>query len=346
MWRWRSMPVLNLIGVSLSLLMADVQAAPTSAGPTSTQEAQTIWLEGKRAFDESRLSEAAQNLQRLVDRYPGDPHQNDAMEILGETYLQLNQATRAIPLLLAAVDTHPREGRGQKTRLILGEAYLVAKKYDEALLIVQEIEKVLNQANLNSTNPATLRSESVLLKGRTLLAKNHLERAQLSLLSLESELPRLEELDLRDRIYAFRLQLGLSQCTRITTPGPLTERQVQDQMERSATCLIEKIAAAKPLFLTKNPKIKVSLPELVGTAFKALRATYRQPAAPPELKNRKRTSKELSKYRSELSLLLKPIYQGTISQVRELLETWNGQTPSSDPNRFNPVLKVLEKLDA
>ncbi len=340
MWRWRLMPVLILIQANLNLLIPNTYASPTSAGPTSTEEAQIIWHEGKEAFLGSRFTEATQNLQRLMDRYPADPHRDEALEILGTAYYRLGDTQRSIPLLLAALDAQDSEIRGQQLRLLLGKTYLLAGKYDEALLAVNGIEKASPQLEL----PQNLRSEATLLKGQALFEKNHLDRAHLAILSLESELPQIHDTDLQNRIYSFRLQVGLMKCARISTAGPLTELQVKDQTERRANCLLDQVIAAKPLFFAKNAKTPDGLIKPLKLAFEGLQEIYRHPPTPPELKDRKRTHTELARYRAELGMLLEPIFKKTLSQAQELLQKWKTGAPVMETELLSTLLNALKKM--
>ena len=56
---------INLPVVTTSL------AVETSNGPTSPQEADILWNDGQKAFEKGQYQDAINDLQRLVDRYPG-----------------------------------------------------------------------------------------------------------------------------------------------------------------------------------------------------------------------------------------------------------------------------------
>jgi hypothetical protein len=281
-----------------------------------------------------------------MDRYPGDPHQTEAMEILGETYLQLELPTQATPLLLAAAALHPREAQGLKLKLLAGESYLAAQKYDEALLTVQEIERTENDPEFAKVLTKDLFAQAILLKGRTHLAKNNFNHAQLSIVSLEGQIPQLTSPEVKTQIYRFLLEMGLMQCAKISTPGQMKETQIKKQMQRRSICIIEKMATSKPLFLEKNPKTQAFLSQQIMTALGELKKIYRHPPAPPDTQGQKRTRQELTRYRSELSLLLRPIYRETVSQARELLENWKSQSPPEGLESLANFLKDLRALDA
>lgn len=354
MWLWRSIKICNrasapesiLTGVLLSLLGSSFlaqpsYAIPTSSGPTSADEARIIWQEGKQAYLESRYLDVAHYLQRLVDRYPGHSNGDEATELLGVAYYHLNQPARAIPLLLATIQSHSRELRGQRVRIILGKTYLLDRRADEALLTVREIE----QFSANGSGSRDILFESTLLKGQSFFQKGDLDRAQLALKSLEQDSPQIQDPALLSQFYGFRFELGVDGCRKISKSGPLSELQVQQQLTSRSTCLLEKLEEIHPLFLIRDRETLKKTPARIITAFEELAQTYRHlPPPPPLAQKKKRTQKELQRYTEELELWIKPKIKSTLAQAQDLVLQWQSEAKGVARDSLNEVLNGLKNL--
>lgn len=341
MWRWRLIQIQILVSAGLLATNSLAFAVNTSTGPTSQEEAQFIWTEGKKAYSNSRFQEATQYLQRLLDRYPGDSHLGETTELLGISYFRLNQPQKAIPLLQATISVHGQDLGSQNVRLVLGKSYLSLKKFDEALLVIQEIQ----QAPKASTLSVDLISESTLIKGQALFAKNHLDRARLALLNLESDRTKINNPLLREQIGLFKLQLELEACRLISKSGGLSELQVKHQVEKRTECLIETLSRSKSLFSAKNSDIQKSASIEIENAFRNLKLACLNPPSPDGSHRKKRTRKELERYQAELAFLLKPLYKRAVAQAQDLLQTWKAGSPTEEGDLASSVVDALNRPD-
>src|SRR5690242_18744119 len=88
MWLWRS--------VVMFLLVSSSYGAPTSLGPTSNEEAEILWKQGQSALQNSEFQDAANSLQRFVDRYPSKPGYLKAHLLLGKALFGLGKAQESL----------------------------------------------------------------------------------------------------------------------------------------------------------------------------------------------------------------------------------------------------------
>src|SRR5690242_3498514 len=99
MWPWLLAPCLILnnsicsfAGEKTNPAKAEPPIHASSTGPTSRQDADIVWKEGREAFDRGDFDTAAFQLQRLVDRYPGERGYLDAHLILGKCRIELKES--------------------------------------------------------------------------------------------------------------------------------------------------------------------------------------------------------------------------------------------------------------
>lgn len=84
------------------------------------------YLAARKLYDEHRLDEARQSLQRSLQRSPSDP---DLNTLMGGVLLEMGQAEQAIYFLERAVSQSPE---GSISRAILGEAQMHSGRLDAA----------------------------------------------------------------------------------------------------------------------------------------------------------------------------------------------------------------------
>jgi tetratricopeptide (TPR) repeat protein len=302
-----------------------LHAAPTSQGPTSDQEAETLWKESQVALRESRLQDAVAYLERYVDRYPGKPGYLDAQLLLGQVQLELGHAEEALKPLKYFIHASHNPNDVAKARIALGNSYLKLGKFHEAHLTSIEIERTRNSKKLNSD----VYLESRLLAAQALLGLKQNSKAIDILNSAEKQLTERHSAKIKAQTYGLQLTVKIKTCEKFPSKGPLDELQTRDQLNRRGICLLEGLLQFHKILKTEDLRA-------AGTAALQLKNTYDSyfqsclhPPVPLQLPHRKRTLKEQKQYQAELANLLVQDCQKKSQDASELLNTWKPQLATS-----------------
>ena len=306
--------------------------SPTSVGPTSPEEARLLLSDGNDAFEARNYEDAAVKLKRLVARYPGYPGYLPAHLTLGRALLALNRPEEAVAPLkyyVSASKTPKARGWG---RVYLARAYLLTGKPREALSMSGEIEreKILPGGvggAKTDAEAADLVAESLLIRARALMA---LERDAEALTAVTSA----RKLDpwrpgTRGESAGLELELVLRSCARMSTPGPLAEDQVRNQLERRGVCLSESLIPLRTIAETGD---KTSLEEATKAELKAwenFSQACANPPKPPENlpdKKKKRTPEQLKEYFKELDQVLREDCRKRAASALGILAEWSYPT--------------------
>lgn len=268
---------LLLIGLPLLLLepVAKADAAapstsspalnPTSLGSTHEAEAQFLWTEGLELFESADYQEATRVLKRLVDRYPAHPKNLQALALLGQSYLYAGHVEKAIAPLRTVVEASPPKNEAAlSARIHLAQAYLAAKKPEQAMLTLFE---VLELTKGRAASDATI-LRAALVKARAELSLQKAEQARATLDSVLKQIPELETSlpttpPIKTEAAEVELDWRLAQCQSLKGRGRQTEAQIINSIEKQGTCLQEglliwnqiQIAARKADFERATQKI-------------------------------------------------------------------------------------------
>ncbi|MGZ3688646.1 MAG: tetratricopeptide repeat protein, partial [Bdellovibrionota bacterium] len=191
MWLW--LWAVLIFTTSHNPLAAEAKAPPippTSVGPTSAEEAEVLWREGRNSFDAGEYRDAVSDLQRLIDRYPGFAGFREAHLLVGRARLKLGEPARAIAPIQFYIQGAAEDPDVFRAKLSLARAYVGTRQFHEAELLCEELERKFEHAMVTSPD---LRGENLLLKAQALIGVNHDDRARMSLDSAKGYLasPRI-----------------------------------------------------------------------------------------------------------------------------------------------------------
>ncbi len=335
MWPW-PLVLLALASASISAPFTLAFAAETSSGPTSPDEAEILWKEGTAALDAKDFVQAANHLQRLVDRYPGAKGYLKAHLHLGVARLEMKQAERALAPLKYYVNAAGKTPDGVIGRLELGRAYLAAGKKHEALLTAMELDRLTKLKSLGAR-----RADALVFKSRALMALNRDSEARLALdaaSKLASE-PGAE-LATRGRTAETDLELKLRQCEKLPGKGPVDESQLRDRIGRRGQCLVESVMLLKSTLDIGHELTATRASEEAADAWIRYFDTCSNPPRPPG----KRTAAQLKTYHEELKTALVSDCLGRVSQARSLISEWKGGLQPPIASSADYVIRTLDRL--
>lgn len=298
----------------------------SDTGARSDEEANVLWQDAQKLKQEGKLKEAAAGLERFIARYPAAPGFTEAHGLLGETYLLLNQPSKALKPLQFALEANasssPTRASLQLTRT---EGLLMLKRWHEALLSANE---VLQKA---PENPE-LRAHASLLKGEALAGLKEKLRAQPALDSARGEFSAGLTPELKLHAFMLELELKLYDCSLLPSKGALSEDQVRDQMNRRGLCVLEGVQKYLQLFKQPSSEARVltKATDLLVAAFNlhSLKCKNPPPPLPLITENgpKTRTAVQLKRYRAELAFSLAKECRANFKQAEEALNSI--ETPS------------------
>lgn len=329
MSRWLLATALRLsliLSLALSLSWGPMHAAlaaPTSLGPTSAEEAEILWKDGRSAFQKKKYQDAINLLQRLIDRYPGHPGYLESHKLMGEACIRNGDPERGLPYLRHYVEGTRNPTEIAQGGLALGEAYLALKKFTEAFLIAEGFEKGEGPYSLKKTleNQPILQGRTLLLKSRALIGLDQDERALAAWDSASKVLKPLKSLKSlkSDETFEVRLILKTRSCDRFPSAGPLDEAQVKDQLLRRSTCLKEALLLYRDhITSTDSPSAK-NASAIILDSFAGLVHACKEPPMPPRLTPKERTPEQLKRYREELSAALRADCRRALEESADLV---------------------------
>jgi tetratricopeptide (TPR) repeat protein len=328
MWRWRL--------VLLILITHTSFGAPTSLGPTSEEEAATLWREGRLAMDDSRFQDAVNSLERMVARYAGKPGYLEAHLLLGEALLELGKSEMAVVPLKYYITANPNQLNSARARIALGHSYLNLNKLHEAYLVTLELDKMRTRHKLSSD----ILLETLLIKAQAQLGLKHESKAISALESAEKQLSEQNSPQIKGKIYGLQLQLKFSECEQLPSKGNLDEGQIRNQLDRRGTCLLEALLLFHKILKMGDLRSAGIAVNQVNHAFKSYSVSCADPPPPPLAK--KRSALETRRYREELTDLLAQECQKKAADALDLLASWK---PHLSAPMMVPVTQVIEPLE-
>ena len=369
MWQWLS-PLLNihlilkcmtaslvLTTVHTTLAVSSAHAVATSTGPTSKTDAALHWQLGKEALEAAEVSskqiptegaaktqfqDAINHLQRYVDRYAGSPNYLEAHYYLGLAYQGLNQTAKAIAPLKYCVNTSALEAvLGLKCRVALGRAYLKQKKHHEAELIGLEAEPIAEGAK-KTPLALNLTLELQLIKAEALLLLKQEARAAGILQRTLTQVAPDAAAELKGQASLLQLKLKLTECSHLPSQNSLDEGQVQSELERKGTCLLEALVVMNQTLSNDDLASARAATTVAQNAFESYLNLCQSP--PQKLI---RTSPGLSrkeKRRAYLELtdhLIQNCRKKSEAGI-ELIEGWKAETPSRMKALLSQMARSLQ----
>lgn len=353
-----------LLAISLNTMSSPFSHAevPTSSGPRSVEEAQTLWESGKKAVLQSDWNETIRLLQRLVDRYPGQAGYLDAHYFLGKAYWHTQRASKSIlPLkhYIAATQKSAREIplTTLQAKLLLARSFLSLKKSHECYLLTQEIERSFEIPPQNSTSELPLSSkslnliqaEALLIRAQSLFQTHKRIRSEKTLDYAETLLNKIDtSLDsslqnyyftLRGEAIWFAVKLKLSHCAEFPSKKALPEAQAKHQLERKGQCLLEALNLLQnALPLPSHPTLQETT-DLIDTHFQAYWNHCNHPPAPVKIMN----DTDQKHYQKELAEMLRTECKTVFKNARSFLETWKA-IDKIELNTQNTLQQLSNKL--
>lgn len=296
------------------------QLPSSSIGPTSKEEAQVIWTNGKKAFQNEQWQEAVNYLTRYIDRYPAAPNFSEAHLLLGKALLFLARPKEAIKPIRYFISFNQNTIAAKRAQIDLCEAYLQMKKYHEALLTADEIIKKKLKTGLITPD---LIAEALLYKAKALINLERDSNAQTSLTAAKKEIENIAPGSLTEqREYLLgqslfvELWLKGKECGRLASKSGLSEDQVINQIERRGICLHEEaLILAKALELPESTAQRMSLDSYLKDM-----QTFAKACKSPPARTGKLTQQQIQRYKKELSELLLPKCKAKQTEVIELFK--------------------------
>jgi TolA-binding protein len=335
----------------------NVNAAETSTGPTSPEEASVLWNDGKSAFDAEDYAKSIPLFQRLVDRYPGSSGYLEAHRFLGRAYLLNDRAKDSIDPLRYYISAASDRELSVRTRVWLAEAYLATDNPREAYLSSLEIEKS------PSADPQTF-AEGELMKAQVLIALKQQEKAQ-KVLDAVKQKPILQTDPLLiGQAAHVELQLKVHDCGKpvipqeetpnkasgkkgsATGPSGMDELKVQDAYARRAVCLQEALVLVRHVLdasgtgkdlMTVNEAQSVIL-----RGFEQYNRSILNP--PPAVRASAQTAKQKKQYREELVDHLQIDRKKTYDEANTSLLEWKKEASAISAPAYDQLAQKLQTL--
>ena len=120
---------------SLVLLLA--LSAPRPA--LAIDDAERLWTVGARAFEDGLYDLSARVLERLVDRFPSDPHAGEAALLIGQARLSQKAFQPALDAFRRAQGMVPLPGQPGEPRFWEAETLFRMKRYADAQSIYERV---------------------------------------------------------------------------------------------------------------------------------------------------------------------------------------------------------------
>ncbi len=318
-----------------------VLAASPSAGSSSSEEGELLWATGKAAYDKKEYQTVVNQFERFVARYPGFPYYLEAHLLLGESLLKLNHSKQAIRPLKYFVSAVEKGGEALTGRLLLSQAFLNTGKYNEALLLTNQVEALAVKIGGLSE---TLQLRMLVLRAQALMRLGESERAQSALASAKSL-----NSSAQDSEYEWTaLEFATRKCAKLADTQKfkvMNEEVLLDQLERRGQCLSEAVVFYTQIF-SRESRSDLEIPtRLMKTAFSSYWKVCTHPPAPPALTPEKRTAEELQRYQAELKDRLVQLCQGRGRQILELLEkSRTAKVPGSDEGKYDFIRTLTDEI--
>jgi tetratricopeptide (TPR) repeat protein len=334
MWLWLLIALLpiNPLGVKTTY------AIETSNGPTSSQEADILWNDGQKAFDNGQYQDAINLLQRLVDRYPGHSGYLEAHRLLGRSLMMMGRYEEALDPLRAYVHATGTREEGLRTRLWVGEDYLKLSKPDEGYLAATEVEKS------SKGKFEDIYARSQFLKARALIGLNQDARARRVLDSVESSPAVASDSVLQGYAARTRIELKLRECAKFPARSTMDEGQARDQFNRRALCLQESLTQFKTAAESRETETADEASEKIFRGYESYSAAIQHPPEPSKLTPTDRTAQQKSAYLAELTARLDEDRKKALHETLKTLAEWKLKASSKAAEAYTKLTKKLETL--
>jgi len=350
MWLWLLIQTALFQSADLTSLQLisfqEVRAAETSTGPTSQEEADVLWNDGKSAYDAEEFAKAIPLFQRLVDRYPGFSGYLEAHRYLGRAYLFNDQAKMSIPPLRYYITATADRELSIRARIWLAEANLAMGKPHEAFLSSIEIEKS------PSADPQTF-AEGEIMKAHTLIALKEDERAQ-KVLDAVKQKPIVDtDPVLKGQAAQVELQLKIRDCgkpiTQSSKGGPesgMDELKVQDAYSRRAICLQEALVLVRHAVDSAGTgKDLMTLKQAQGEILRGFIAYNHAIQNPPlAAHHASQTTLQKKQYKDELVDHLQGDLRRTYQEATASLTTWKKEATALSIPVYEDLIQKLQTL--
>ena len=336
MLRW---PFLSISFFLVIGALAEVpQKRSSSFGVRSQQEAKLLWKDGRKAFELGQLQKAASLFQRLVDRYPGNPGYLEAHYLLGKTYFLSSNCKDAVPPLSHYIGAHTYTPQSLDSRLLLARCKLLDHKYEEALLISEEVLK--NKDKIGSAlDPVTLTS-FWLLKIESLHRNGQNKNASLLLESLLPELETQSPKPLLAHGKLLEMRLKLDACVTLNAKVKISEATTRQRMGEWGECLNE----ATVLFYAVVQNGEPTTIDLATTEITQSFRNYITQCQKPPKPLAKLTKIEFNRYRSELSDILIQDSKLHLANTLALTRAWKNRFDGSKKEKILSFVSTIESL--
>jgi TolA-binding protein len=110
--------------------------------PAITDEGETAYLTGFRAWEGGRYAEAAPVLEGMAKKFPKHRRASYAQNLAGRAYLDDGKPATAAKLFLANYQTNPKGDRAADSLYFLGQALAKLDKTAEACKVYDELNEV------------------------------------------------------------------------------------------------------------------------------------------------------------------------------------------------------------
>ncbi len=328
--------IIFLITLNLFSYARAETTLPSSIGPTSQEEGNLLWKEGKKSFEEKKYSETVRNLQRLTQRYPASPNYLEAHLLLGKSFLELNEPTHALQPIKYFVENSGKNETGMKARLTLTQAYMNARKFHEAYLVTEEV--IAN--SLEKMSPE-IRLEALLLKAQALNELKRSERASQTLSFAKTELIKLANSNesLKGQASWLELKFKTQVCHEPPLKKKLEERETRALLEAHGNCLLEALVIYMGVLQSKAEKWSTLAQTELISSFHHYAEECKNPLTPPG----KRSKKQLVQYKTELVEILEKDCELKKQKALEILSSLKKQIPTSLQTELDGVINALGK---
>ncbi len=310
----------------------------TSTGPLSDEEAQVLWREGRKSFQNHQYQDAIPYLQRLADRYPDKPGYFESHLLLGQAFLGLHRPREAIAPLQFFLNSKRARPEAVEALLTLSSAYLDLGKFSEAHLSILEIEQTSSRLFL----PEETRLRIVLLKAQVLFELNQDSRSLEALSTAKKKLRNQTPIAIQGQAALLQLKLKLRACQRPTSPDVMKEAQVKLHSEQNGVCLLEALLDWHTLLKISDPRSVEHGSDELAKGFQLYAQNCAHPVKKWPVRSLKsRAPAERLNYAAELTDEVKQDCQNKLNQALGLLQSWK---PPIESPAFKQVQSTLETL--
>jgi len=333
--------IFNLLWISGFLALTSIAAVQKDSrhGPTSKKEAVFLWEQGSAAFQQGDWKEAIRLLQRLTDRYPGTKGYLNSHYHLGRAYYETRQYSKAIKKLRYYIEAQGLTVKAYEAKVLLANAYLMARKKTEALLLAREV--IENKHGV--TLPHVLLVQALLVKGWALIQFNNDNQATEALDSIRIELRSVTgHLSLQSGVFRLELELKLRQCQSLVAATRISESQVIELLKERSICLLEGLVLFRKVVKTGNQPSSMVAENAIISGIQDYRNKIFSPPPPPQ----KLSRIQKKRYRDELVNFLLDDFELFRDKAVQLLNTWETEFKSQSGNKkhFQSVQSFLSRI--